>query len=98
MQPSRNLPGPTPDAPWGRCLGELNRGDTQWVVYLDTRPHPRGATLKYNSLQGRLHFVGADDQVRSTGWIFAEWSEADILHRFNEFSAAELWLLLDSLA
>jgi hypothetical protein len=35
---------------------------------------------------------------RSTGWIFSEWSDADIVHRFNEFSAAELWLLLDSLA
>ena len=59
---------------------------------------PRGTTLKYNSLQGRLHFVGTGGQVRSTGWIFAEWSDADILHRFNEFSASELWLLLDSLA
>lgn len=98
MQPSRNIPGTPTDAPWGRCLGELNRGETQWAVYLDIRPHPRGTTLKYNSLQGRLHFVGPGDQVRSTGWIFAEWSDADILHRFNEFSASELWLLVDSLA
>jgi len=35
---------------------------------------------------------------RSTGWIFSEWSDTDIVNRFNEFSAAELWLLLDSLA
>jgi hypothetical protein len=28
----------------------------------------------------------------------AEWTDADIVNRFNEFSAAELWLLLDSLA
>jgi hypothetical protein len=40
--------------------------------------------------QARVH--------RSTGWIFAEWTDADIVNRFNEFSAAELWLLLDSLA
>jgi hypothetical protein len=35
---------------------------------------------------------------RHTGWIFAEWTDTEIVSRFNEFSAAELWLLLDSLA
>jgi hypothetical protein len=99
MQPSRNTPGATPsDAPYGRCLGDLARGDTRWTVYLETRPHPRGAGMKYNTFQGRLHFLDPAEQVRSTAWIFAEWSDADVLHRFNEFSAAELWLLLDSLA
>lgn len=99
MQPSRNSTDTLPaDAPYGRCLGELARGDTRWTVYLETRPHPRGTGLKFNSVHGRLHFLDAGDQVRSTGWIFAEWSEADVLHRFNSFSAAELWLLLDSLA
>jgi hypothetical protein len=41
--------------------------------------------------------VAGAERVRSTGWIFVEWTEADILARFGEFSAAELWLLLDSL-
>jgi len=86
------------DAPLGRSLGELARGDARWTVYLETRPHPRGTGLRHNTLQGRLHFVDQAEVQRSTGWIFSEWSDTDIVNRFNEFSAAELWLLLDSLA
>jgi len=37
------------------------------------------------------------DNARATGWIFLEWSEQDVLHRFNEFSPIELWKLLESL-
>lgn len=99
MQPSRNAPDPLPaDAPLGRSLGELARGESRWTVYLETRPHPRGSGLRHNTLQGRLHFVDQVQVHRSTGWIFAEWTDTDIVNRFNEFSAAELWLLLDSLA
>jgi hypothetical protein len=99
LQPSRNPPEPAPtDAPLGRSLGELERGNSRWTVYLETRPHPRGAALRHNSLQGRLHFVDETESRRTSGWIFAEWTDNDIIHRFNEFSAAELWLLLDSLA
>ena len=99
MHPSRNTPGPAPtDAPLGRTLGELERGDSRWTVYLETRPHPRGAGLRHNTLQGRLHFVDNADTHRTSGWIFAEWTDTDIVNRFNELSAAELWLLLDSLA
>jgi len=45
---------------------------------------------------GRVHFVSPDN-ARATGWIFLEWSEQDVLHRFNEFSPIELWKLLESL-
>lgn len=90
-------------APSGRLAvrpfpGELARGDSTWTVYLESRPHPRGTGLRHNTLQGRLHFIDQSGLQRSTGWIFAEWSDTDIIHRFSEFSAAELWLLLDSLA
>ena len=99
LQPSRNAPEPLPaDAPLGRSLGELARGDSRWTVFLETRPHPRGTGLRHNTLQGRLHFVDQAEVHRSTGWIFSEWTDADVVNRFNEFSAAELWLLLDSLA
>ena len=99
MQPSRNPSEPLPaDSPYGRSLGELARGDSTWTVHLETRPHPRGTGLRNNTLQGRLHFIDQSGLQRSTGWIFAEWSDADMVNRFSEFSAAELWLLLDSLA
>lgn len=90
----------SPDlTPWGRDLGDLARADARWRVYVETRAHPRGPDgPRGTPLQGRLHFVEADgERVRSTGWIFVEWTEADVLARFGEFSAAELWLLLDSL-
>jgi hypothetical protein len=87
----------TDGAPTGRLLGELQRGGIQWNVLLETRPHPRapgGAPC-----QGRLHFVRDDGgEARSTGWIFVEWGEQEMLGRFAEFSAVELWKLLDSLA
>ena len=89
-----------PDAPPpGRLLGELQRGGVQWNVLLETRPHPR-AEHGRGPLQGRLHFVREDggEAARSTGWIFVAWAEQDILGRFAEFSAVELWKLLDSLA
>jgi hypothetical protein len=84
--------------PAGRHLGELQRGDAQWTVLLETRPHPRAHGPK-GSLQGRLHFVrDGGDAVRATGWIFVEPGESEMLVRFTEFSAVELWHLLDSLA
>lgn len=94
MQPSRNVPV---EAPHGRCLGELSRGEATWTVYLETVTEPRATGVKQGTIHGRLHFVDGET-VRSTGWIFATWNDADILQRFNQFSAAELWLLLESLA
>jgi len=36
-----------------------------------------------------MHFVG-DGQHKTTGWVFLERQEKDILERFGEFSAVEL--------
>jgi hypothetical protein len=49
------------------------------------------------ALRGRIHFISGVLH-RLSGWIFLEWSARDIETRFNEFSAQELWNLLDSLA
>ncbi|MBL8979545.1 MAG: hypothetical protein JNM53_14100 [Gemmatimonadetes bacterium] len=88
-QPQQPPPGPLPDAPTARHLGDLARSQTRWGVYLETRP--------YGSLaQGRLHFVEGS-RHKSTGWIFREWTEQEIVDRFSEFSPIELWKILESL-
>lgn len=102
MGPTRTSPAPAvsavaSDAAEGRLLGDLARGDTRWTVYLETRPHPKGVGTRQNTVQGRLHFVDGSRR-KSTGWIFVEWSDQDVTSRFGEFSAAELWMLLDSIA
>lgn len=81
---------PVPDAPSARHLGELARSDRTWNLYLETSP--RG-----DSVAGRLHFVDGT-VVRTSGWIFLEWSEREVALRFNEFSPVELWSLVESLA
>jgi hypothetical protein len=35
--------------------------------------------------------------TRSTGWIFVEPTDQELLRRFQDFSAVELWKLLESL-
>jgi len=82
--------GTFPDSQTARHLGELTRSDGTWSVYLETRPQGE-------SVAGRLHFV-AGTNFRTSGWIFLEWNERDIINRFNEFSALELWRLVVSLA
>ncbi len=94
-QPTSASPSPEPAAP-GRLLGDLARGDSRWSVHLETRPHPKAPPGARATVQGRLVFVDGSRQ-KVTGWIFVERSEADILTRFHEFSAAELWLIADSL-
>ena len=79
-----------PDVPGARLLGDLARGGVTWRVYFETRSDTQPA-------RGRVHFV-SEAAHRSTGWIFVEWSEHDLLRRFHEFSALELWRLLESLA
>jgi hypothetical protein len=75
-----------------RQLGELQRGEQRWDVLLElARDEEIGA------LRGRIHFVSGV-QHRICAWIFLEWSAKDIEARFNEFSAQELWNLLDSLS
>jgi hypothetical protein len=81
---------PVPDTPVGRHMGDLSRGGIDWKVLLETRP--RGELIS-----GRIHFV-SDDSVRSTSWIFLEWSDQETANRFNEFSPHELWKILESLS
>lgn len=88
-QPQHPLPHALPEAPTARHLGDLGRADERWQVYLETRA--QGQTVG-----GRVHFVQGDT-TRSSAWILLERSEPDVLARFNEFSAVELWRLVESL-
>jgi hypothetical protein len=58
-------------------------------VYLETMPGEL-------PVRGRVHFVSTET-TRSTGWIFVEGSEQELVRRFHDFSAVELWKLLESL-
>ena len=79
-----------PAIPGAYHLGDLARGGTTWKVFLETRTDTM-------PMKGRVHFVTESGQ-RSTGWIFIEPTEQDLLRRFHEFSALELWKVLESLA
>ena len=79
-----------PDSPRAQHLGDLARAEVRWHVYLET-------TTEGTSAKGRVHFVSGA-RHRTSGWIFLEWSEQAIYDRFAEFSPAELWKLLESLA
>lgn len=72
-------------------MGELARGDDRWEVLLETV-----RDNEVDAIRGRIHFV-SDAIHQISGWIFLEWSEQDVDTRFSEFSAQELWNLLDSL-
>jgi len=74
-------------------MGELQRGDQRWQVYLEAKPD---AELGAGAVRGRVHFLSGD-QHRVTGWIFLEWQEKDIRDRFAEFSAVELWHFVEAL-
>ena len=78
-----------PAIPGAYHLGDLARGGVTWKVYFETKTDTR-------PVKGRIHFVTEAGQ-RSTGWIFIEPAEQDLLRRFHEFSALELWRLLESL-
>lgn len=88
-QTQHPLPTALPEAPTARHLGDLGRADERWQVFLENRA--QGQTVA-----GRVHFVQGD-LTRSSAWILLERSETDVLTRFNEFSAVELWRLLESL-
>jgi hypothetical protein len=95
--PDQRPASASPEPP-ARHLGDLARGDQRWQVYLETRPvdpSPAGPP-KRSPVAGRLHFV-AHDRVRRTAWIFLEWSDAELMARFQEFSASELWRMVESL-
>ena len=74
-----------------RQMGELMRGDNRWDVLLESVLDP-----SVNAVRGRIHYISGNAH-RLSGWIFLEWSEGDVDTRFAEFSAQELWTLLDSL-
>ncbi len=74
-----------------RQMGELARGDDRWDVLLESVRDD-----EMNCLRGRIHFVSGNTH-RLSGWIFLEWAERDVDTRFGEFSAQELWSMLDSL-
>ena len=75
-----------------RQMGELARGDDRWDVVLESVRDD-----EMNGLRGRIHFVSGNIH-RISGWIFLEWAEKDVDARFTEFSAQELWNMLDSLS
>lgn len=75
-----------------RDMGELARGEHRWTVLLETS---KDGTV--DAFRGRIHFVSGT-RHRLSGWIFLEWADKDIEQRFGEFSAQELWNLLDSLS
>ncbi len=72
-------------------MGTLERGDSRWEVLLETVPD-----AEVGGVRGRIHFISSNVH-RLSAWIFLEWSEGDVQVRFSEFSARELWDLLDSL-
>ncbi len=74
-----------------RQMGELARGESHWDVLLET-----ATDETMGALRGRFHFISGTTH-RLSGWVFLEWSEKEIHARFAEFSAQELWNLLDSL-
>jgi len=75
-----------------RQMGELARGENRWDVVLET---VNDGSL--GAIRGRIHFVSGNSH-RLSGWIFLEWADKDVEERFSEFSAQELWNLLDSLS
>jgi hypothetical protein len=72
-------------------MGELVRGDSRWDVLLETVQDS-----EVGAMRGRIHFISSNVH-RLSGWIFLEWSETEVQTRFSEFSAQELWNLLNSL-
>ena len=75
-----------------RDMGELARGEHRWTVLLETVKDPA-----VDAVRGRIHFVSGN-RHRLSGWIFLEWADKDVEQRFGEFSAQEMWNLLDSLS
>ena len=74
-----------------RQMGELSRGKDRWEVVLESARDP-----EVDALRGRIHYVSGNDH-RWSAWIFLEWSQSEVENRFSDFSAQELWNLLDSM-
>jgi hypothetical protein len=81
----------------GRHLGDLARSDQRWSVFLETQRHAGARGFRSGEgITGRLHFVDGE-RHRTTAWIFLEYSDQEVLSRFNEFSPIELWKMVESL-
>jgi hypothetical protein len=72
-------------------MGELKRGPSRWDVYLELEPD-----RELEAVRGRIHFVGEGNR-KTTGWVFLERQERDIVERFGEFSAVELLQFVESI-
>lgn len=72
-------------------MGELQRGESRWDVLLESAPD-----TDVSAVRGRIHFVSGTIH-RLSSWIFLEFSDKDLETRFAEFSAQDLWTLLNSL-
>jgi len=72
-------------------MGELKRGPTRWDVYLELEPD-----AQLGAVRGRIHFVGEGGR-KTTGWVFLERQDKDIVERFGEFSAVELLQFVESI-
>ncbi len=90
-KPSETRFDPPLSAIKARQMGELARGESRWDVLLETADDK-----EMGALRGRIHFICGNTH-RLSGWVFLEWSEREVHTRFTEFSAQELWNLLDSL-
>jgi len=82
---------PFPGQDRARHMGELKRGPSRWDVYLELEPD-----AELPAVRGRIHFVGEGGR-RTTGWVFLERAERDIVERFGEFSAVELLQFVESI-
>ncbi len=71
-------------------MGQLARGEVKWEVYVEI------LTGDLGQVRGRVHFT-MGDRHRESAWIFLERTDRDVVTRFNEFSAVELWNLLEAL-
>lgn len=82
---------PFPGQDRARHMGELKRGPSRWDVYLELEPD-----AELQAVRGRMHFVGEGGR-KTTGWVFLERAERDIVERFGEFSAVELLQFVESI-
>jgi hypothetical protein len=82
---------PFPGQERARHMGELKRGPSRWDVYLELEPD-----RELEAVRGRIHFV-AEGVRKTTGWVFLERQERDIVERFGEFSAVELLQFVESI-
>jgi hypothetical protein len=73
-------------------MGQLARGEARWDVFLEMVPDAESGVVR-----GRIHFV-AGERHRQSAWIFLETNDKEVRERFNEFSASELWSLVESLS